>query len=243
MRLTVLGKYGPWPKTGCACSGYLLEAGNARVLLDCGPGILSRLQAHCPIERLDAVILSHLHGDHIGDMAALRYSLAYFMGKGLLKGRLPVFLPATPADVAEPILTEKNVDARVVTGGDTAEIAGLRLEFFPVRHPVQCNAVKITHEGKAFVYSGDMNTTEGFGEFAKGADLLLIDGCFLEADWNESLPHLSAALAADVAKRAGVGRVLITHIRPVDDEQALLEEARRVNPLAEIAAEGASYFI
>ena len=61
---------------------------------------------------------------------------------------------------------------------------------------MQCNAVKITCKAKAFVFSGDMNTTPGFEEFAKGADALLIDGCFREADWNESLPHLSAALAA-----------------------------------------------
>jgi ribonuclease BN (tRNA processing enzyme) len=241
MRLTVLGKYGLWPKAGCACSGYLLEAGGRLLLLDCGPGILSRLQERCPIERLDALLLSHLHGDHAGDVSALRYALPYFMGKGLMKEPFPVFLPATPEDVAAAVFNDENVGARVTRGGDSFDFLGLRLSFFRVRHPVECNAVRVEHEGKTFVFSGDMNTTGGFEEFAQGADMLLIDGCFLEADWNEGLPHLSAALAAGVGKRAGAKRVLLTHFRPVDDEAALLAEARRADPSVEAAAEGAAY--
>lgn len=236
MKLTVLGKHGPWPKAGCACSGYLLEAGGRHILLDCGCGVLGRLQCHCPIERLDGIVLSHLHSDHMGDMLVLRYALPI-----IKKDKLPVFLPAEPSDIAGVILSDKSFDCRTVAAGDFVSFIGLKIAFFPVRHPVPCNAVKIEHEGKTLVFSGDMNTTPGFEEFAKGADLLLIDGCFLKKDWNEGLPHLSAALAADIGLRAGAGKLLLTHMRPVDDEAALLQEARRVNPAAEAAQMDASY--
>lgn len=243
MKLTVLGKYGPWPKTDCACSGYLLEAAGKRLLIDCGSGVLASLQRHCPIDRLDGVILTHLHSDHMGDMLVLRYALPYFLGKGLMKAPLPVFLPATPENVAETILTDGSFDAQLVKGGDTAEFQGLSLSFFRVRHPVECNAVKIAAEGKTFVFSGDMNTTPGFDEFAGSADLLMMDGCFLKVEWAESKPHLSAALAAEIGLKAKAKRLLITHIRPIDDEDALLNEALEANPAAETAQEGFAYVV
>ena len=73
MRLTVLGKYGPFPAPGGATSGYLIEQGDTRVLFDCGSGVLTRLLAQCPLEQLDAVVLSHLHEDHVADMQVLAY--------------------------------------------------------------------------------------------------------------------------------------------------------------------------
>lgn len=240
MKLTILGKYGPWPKAGSACSGYLLEAGGARLLLDCGCGILGKLQQHCAIPELDGIVLTHLHSDHMGDMMVLRYALPYFMGKGVM-GRLPVFLPAAPEAVAQGIAAEAGFDCRFVTGGDALEHRGMALSFFSVRHLIPCNAVKVSHGGSTLVFSGDMNTTPGFAGFAAGADLLLIDGCFPEADWSGEKPHLSAALAAAVGREAGARRVLLTHLRPEDDETLLLAEARRAHPDAEIAQEGAAY--
>ena len=120
---------------------------------------------------------------------------------------------------------------------------GLNLTFFRVRHPVECNAVKVAYEGKTVVYSGDMNTTPGFEAFAENSDLLLIDGCFMEKDWNESKPHFSAFLAAGIGKRAGVKRLLITHVFPANDEGALLAEAKSAFPAAEVAQEGRAYKI
>jgi ribonuclease BN (tRNA processing enzyme) len=241
--LTVLGKYGPWPKARCACSGYLLEAGGKRLLLDCGCGVLGSLQRYCPIDKLDGIILSHLHSDHMGDMLVLRYALPYFLGKGLMKAPLPVFLPGTPENVAETILSDGSFDAKVVKGGDAFDFMGLRLSFFPVRHPVECNAVRFEFEGRTFVFSGDMNTTPGFEKFAASADLLLIDGSFPKADWAEDKPHLSAALAAETGLKAKAGRVLITHLRPIDDEAVLLREAQEANPDAELAQEGFGYVV
>jgi ribonuclease BN (tRNA processing enzyme) len=101
--------------------------------------------------------------------------------------------------------------------------------------------VRIEAGGKAFVYSGDLNTTPGFELFAAGADMLLIDGCFTQSEWNEDLPHLSAGLAAGIGAAAGVKRLLLTHIRPASNEAALLREAGRAFHGAETAREGARY--
>ncbi|MGH2418773.1 MAG: MBL fold metallo-hydrolase, partial [Candidatus Limnocylindria bacterium] len=65
MRLTVLGRSPARPNPGEACAGYLVEGGGARLLLDIGPGIVAQLlQRHHP-DDLDAVIVSHMHADHM----------------------------------------------------------------------------------------------------------------------------------------------------------------------------------
>jgi ribonuclease BN (tRNA processing enzyme) len=243
MKLTILGKYGPWPKAGCACSGYLLEAGGKKLLLDCGCGVLGQLQKYIGIEDLDGIVLTHLHSDHMGDMMVLRYALPWFMGAGRRAAALPVFLPATPESVAAQITGDPSFSCKIVNGGDSIDFMGLSILFFSVRHPVQCNAVKIVAEGKTFVFSGDMNTTEGFESFAANAELLLIDACFPIAQWSEEKPHLSAWLAAGIGSRAAVKRLLLTHVRPIGDEAVLLEEAKQAYPEAEIAVDGAVYSI
>ena len=67
MQLIVLGTDGPYPGASKACSGYLLSYGNTKILLDCGSGVLARLQCHQDLNQLSAVVLSHLHYDHISD--------------------------------------------------------------------------------------------------------------------------------------------------------------------------------
>ena len=70
MFLTVLGRHGPYPRPGGACSGYFIEDGSTRVLIDCGSGVLSRLMEHVHPAHLDAIVLSHLHFDHAGGLLA-----------------------------------------------------------------------------------------------------------------------------------------------------------------------------
>ncbi|MBI0392649.1 MBL fold metallo-hydrolase [Thermoactinomyces sp. CICC 24226] len=67
MRWTVLGCHSPYPAPGGGTPGYLLEAEGKKILIDCGSGILARLVERIAIEALDAVLLSHLHHDHIVD--------------------------------------------------------------------------------------------------------------------------------------------------------------------------------
>ena len=70
MRLTVLGCAGSFPGPESACSAYLVEAEGFRLLLDFGTGSLSALQRYAGLRAPDAIVLSHLHCDHILDAAS-----------------------------------------------------------------------------------------------------------------------------------------------------------------------------
>ena len=64
----MLGKSPAWQDAGGACSGYLVEDEGIRVLLDCGSGVLGKLRAVVDYADVDAVVVSHLHADHILDL-------------------------------------------------------------------------------------------------------------------------------------------------------------------------------
>lgn len=68
MKVTVIGCYGGFPTANEATSGYLFQSGDFSLLVDCGSAVLSKLFGYVPAEKLDAVVLSHYHHDHIADI-------------------------------------------------------------------------------------------------------------------------------------------------------------------------------
>ena len=64
----MLGKSPSWQDAAGACSGYLVEEGGFRLLLDCGNGVFSKLRRICDYVDVDAVVISHLHADHFLDL-------------------------------------------------------------------------------------------------------------------------------------------------------------------------------
>jgi len=73
--LTVLGAAGGYPYGGHACSGYLIETAGSRILLDCGPGVATRLLAKARAIDIDAIAITHIHPDHTLDLVAFGYAL------------------------------------------------------------------------------------------------------------------------------------------------------------------------
>ena len=98
MELTVLGRYGPYPRAGGACSGYLVRAEGTTLLVDCGAGVLSRLFSVCALCQIDAILLSHLHYDHCADLSVLRYALEQQGARGSVALPVPVYAPDAPAE-------------------------------------------------------------------------------------------------------------------------------------------------
>ena len=221
MFLHVLGCNGPFPAPGGACSGYLIESDSSktRIVLDMGSGTLGRLNAlFDPAIGLDALILSHLHYDHMSDVPVLGYLLDFSQRESL-----KLICPDTPADVRK--LLKGKFD--VYPPKDVA-IGEFHIEFMRVRHPVETYAVKITGDDSKFVYTGDTNECAEIELFCDGAETILADAGLSRRDWTPGKPHMHPAMCAELAKKARAGSLILTHISPRYNPEELLDEARTV---------------
>lgn len=227
MRLTILGNNGPFPSAGGACSGYLVTEGNKKILIDCGNGVLSNLQKFVKFEELDAIILTHLHSDHMSDMMVLKYAVQIKMNRGFNLKPLDVYTPSEPAEEYNRLDIKGVFSLSTITSDTVLNFENLKVTFSEMKHPVKCFAVSIDNGEKRFVFSGDTSWDKNIIEFFKGADLLMLDAGLLSKDKkSDNVPHLTARECGVVAKEAGALKLLLTHFWPEDDVINHLMEAK-----------------
>jgi ribonuclease BN (tRNA processing enzyme) len=232
MKLTILGASAARPNGNDASAGYLVQTETTAIMLDCGSGVVSKLQAVCDPRRLDAVVISHLHSDHTLDLVALRYGLKYappgpvapvplYMppdGEAFLAGLGAVFAIGAESN------TDFWSDTLALRGysdyparGEPLVIGDLSLRFAPMWHYVPVWAMRIEERGtgRVLTYSADTGPAGPLAEFAAGSDLLLCEATLLAqspgsdpAHWG----HLTATEAAEIATAAGVKRLVLTHL-------------------------------
>lgn len=227
MKLTVLGNNGPFPSAGGACSGYLARSGGKNILIDCGSGVLSNLQKMIRLEELDAIILTHLHSDHISDMHVLKYAIQIKRKRGQLERLLEVYAPPEPEEEFRRLDVKDAFILKTITADTVLQIGDSKLTFAQMKHPSMDFAVAVECHGKRFVFSGDTSWTEAIIRFAAGADLLMLDAGLLERDFVEGAPHLTASQCGIVALEAGAKKLLLTHFWPEYDVKDLIAEASR----------------
>ena len=206
MKLTVLGNTGPYPGIGGACSGYLLEDGATKIVLDLGSGTLANLRGLCSLEDIDAIIVSHFHWDHVSDLYVLQYALAM---EGLT---IPVYAPDSPAEDYARLAAIPVFDVTPITPDLELTIGKLTLTFGEMNHPVKDYATKVTDGKWTFMYTGDTAMCDNLKTFGQGVQVLLCDSAFL--DDRESELHLSVFQATDVASELEVRHLLLTHFQP-----------------------------
>ena len=234
MKLHVLGVSGPFPESNGATSGYLLEAGDTLLQLDLGSGVLARLTALVPPESISALLLSHWHFDHAADLTVLLYRLEA-MGQAVR-----IYAPADESSALRKIVSAASCfELTDVAPGDSFTVGSCTVHVGEARHPVPAVGYRVESEGRVFGYTGDTNTLPSLAGFYRGASLLLADGLFPSENWAEGKPHLSAALAAGLARDAGAGQLVLTHFNPVFPSRLLLREARAVCSRVSLAVPGA----
>ncbi len=262
MRITVLGKSPSWQDAGGACSGYLVTDGGATLLLDCGNGVFAKLRERVDYVDVDAILISHLHADHILDLVPFAYALTYAPRQQPVPvGGYPgTDAPARPRLIAPAGATEcfrrltaswgsedliPNAFAIAEYDADsTVEVGPLRARFHEVPHFTTTYAIDFSSENGSgrFTYGADCRPGEALVEAARDTDLLLVEATLPRPERTGERGHMTPGEAGDHARRAGARRVVLTHISDeLDLEWARREGSEAYGGEVEIAREGATY--
>ena len=232
MKVTIVGCSPAWPNPGGAQSGYLVE-GAGRLLLDCGPGVLSRLRKREPWPRVDAVAITHFHLDHWGDLVSWIFGAAF--GPGRDAGRPELWLPPGGSETLRGFGREFGFSSRldavfaVHEYADGTPFVAAGFEVTPVRltHYEELTfGLRVTDGQATVAYSGDSAPTPKLAELARDADLFLCEATLAEPEPSGERGHLSADEAVAAFEASGARRLVVIH-RP--DELPLDPELERAH--------------
>jgi ribonuclease Z len=258
MRLTLLGTGCPSVSTRRYGPAQLAERGDTRLLIDCGSGVTQRLtEAGVRVSAIDAVLITHLHSDHIVDLWQVLVS-------GWHQGRQrPLRIVAPPgfgrhvagleaaweAEREQRLAFERrpNPDGfafaiEEIAAGGRLSIGGIEIEAVPVDHrPVEpAYGFVLRAGGLVTALSGDTRPCAALVEAARGCDLLVHE--VFDHAAMRPLPgvrdastlaavasyHPASTEVGEIARAAGARCLALTHIVPPEAEPAsLLADARR----------------
>jgi ribonuclease BN (tRNA processing enzyme) len=228
MKITVIGFWGGYPAKNEASSGYLLEYGDYRVLLDCGSGVLSELQNHMRPEELDAVVLSHYHPDHVADVGVLQHALLIQQMLSGQKKTVPIYGHALD-ELEFKKLTYKEITKGIAYSSDEPiQIGPFTFSFMRTKHPVPCFAMRIEVAGHKLIYTGDSAYAEELVDFSKNANILLCESNFYSDMNGTDAGHMTARDAGIIAKKANAQLLILTHLPHYGDHQQLKQEAAEI---------------
>ncbi len=253
MKLTVLGCSGSMPGPDSPASGYLVEADGYRVVLDLGNGAFGALQRYADPGAIDAIVITHLHADHCIDLTGYVVALRYGPGEryhaGGPGGRIPLIGPAGTHDrlgaAYDPLARKLGLQELFgFTTPSDGELGPLSVSFAPTNHPVPTWAVRLEHDGKSLVYSADTGESPELVTLATGADLFLCEATFMPGEPYVPDLHLTGKQTGEHAARAGVDRLVVTHVPPWGSPAVAADEAASTfDGSVEIAVAGAAYTV
>lgn len=219
VRVTVLGSGDAFGSGGRLHSAYLVESRDVTFVIDCGTTVLQGLKrAGVDPERVDFVVLSHLHGDHFGGVPFLFMDFLYesqrrrpiaVYGPPETKRRVQALFSALYQRQASDALPY-DVSFVELAAGTTA-VQGVSIEAFVVPHVAElvCYGFRIEVGGRTIVYSGDTAWTDEFVGRTKGADLFICECSTFETRLDI---HISYPEIAERAGTLGCRRLLLSHL-------------------------------
>ena len=244
----MLGCAGSFPGPEAACSAYLVEADGFRLLLDFGTGSLTALQRYVGLMSVDAILLTHLHGDHMFDACSYvvvrRYAPA---------GRTRPCRCTRRSGAPERLAAAYGPDGGRSTTSTPSTAAARHVPDRAVhghRGPGQPSGRDLRRAGGAR-RAGRWRTrptprrATRWCRLAQGADLFLCEASYLDGVHNPPDLHLTGREAGETATKAGVGRLVLTHLVAAWGSEARIVRrggAAYPGPI-EIARPGARYEI
>lgn len=224
MNITVLGSAAAGGNAGSGCTSFLVRSGPTNILIDCGSGAVGQLKRWIDVRKLDAVVISHMHLDHILDLVTLR--AAYRYAPEPFEERIPLWLPpggreildglAGPLDLDHhsPLFFDQSFQVAEYNPIDSLQIGEIAIDFARTQHPMPAWAMRIARAGsdRAIGYTSDTGPITSLGTFFRGVDTLICEATLLESDANPmERSHLTAAEAGRLATTCQANALVLTH--------------------------------
>ncbi len=238
--LIILGGSAASVGTGQGCSGTLVSTGTTTIVLDLGPGTLLELRKHTDFRTLDAVVISHMHVDHMLDLIALRFALAYNPVKA--ERKVPLWLPPGGIDFCQRLgdLLDAGAESDPFFGlvfdlneydpEHELRLGDLTVRFAPTVHFIPCWAMRVhpdEDQGDLF-YTADTGPAADLGACADGARIVLAEATTPMPPTGEHARrgHITIDEAIDIANAAGASSLVLTHMFEENNPDASLARAR-----------------
>jgi ribonuclease BN (tRNA processing enzyme) len=210
----------------------LLRSGGCAVAIDFGSGVFSRIRERMEPTKLDALVISHMHADHFFDIVPLRYALRYEMERG---EPLPVYLPPGGIAVAQTIgkplketadFYDGVLSLREYAADRPLQVGACTIRFTPTVHYIPAFAMRIETQDGVLGYSADTAPCDRVADLVRGAGIFLCEAALgASGTENGQRGHLNAQEAGELAARAGVQHLVITHYGAKADPKALHDAA------------------
>ena len=235
--VTILGSGTCVPSLTRSSCSVLMAVGDSKLLFDSGPGTMRRLlETGTAIFDISHIFYSHFHPDHSGEFVPLLFATKYpnqqqrkntltvTAGTGLLDfyGNLKNVYGHW-IELEPELLTLMELDHQKP---DSNQFRDFTVESAPMAHNEESIAFRINSpDGSSAVYSGDTDFSDNLIELARDTDLLICESA-LPDDMRVS-GHLTPSLAGEIATRAGVRKLVLTHFYPECDQADIEQECRK----------------
>lgn len=239
MKLTVLGSGSCMVvQGGRTPSAYLLEVQDTVLMIDTGTGSTRNLpKIGTSVEELDAVVNTHRHPDHVSDLIPLVQDKIVRSGSRDEQD-IQLYGPEGHTNYVDTRLREEvpigldqfedefGFGLDILEIDQVSEVEGIALDSIEADHgpeDFRCLSLRFEAEGKEVVFTGDTDYHEGLIDFAEGADLLITD-CSKPHEM-KSEGHMTGKESGELARKADVETLLLSHLYPEADEHGVREEA------------------
>lgn len=232
LELIVLGSGTRVLLTDRSMSGYAVITPESFLLLDCGDGVIRRgLEAGLPMLRVDAILISHLHLDHIADLPPLLWALH---GEGQQRTERPLYLYGPPGfrNFFEGMIGLygewiRRIPLEIIVTevqSERFEVGAWQIQTYGMEHGLPANGYRLKAENKVLAYTGDTGPCDNLVPLARGADLFITE-CSVPTG-QEMPTHLSAGEVGRFAAQAQCKRVWLSHLYPESLQADVVSQCR-----------------
>ena len=258
--LTIMGTASAMPISDRNPSAQMLQVNGRLFLIDCGEGTQKAMRrAHLSFMKVEAIFITHTHGDHLFGLFGLLNSLAMY-GR---TGKLDIYGPQPLGSILNFYRSFfGNEDMYEIVyhplSAKTPEVVHtskcITVTAFPLKHKIDCYGYRFdeivterhhlenpSYTGKSYAYCSDTMPFPELKEYVRGVNTLYHEATYQEemADKAAARFHSTTHQAAECARDCGAGRLIVGHYSSrITDFEAFIAECREVFPETVAAQDG-----